>query len=73
MPKGRFPKFKGSIFNVAIDTAEVVNVLPYGADSNGVVVVKLKRKVCYRDPVYFESVQPESTHQASIYLKENNA
>ena len=41
MPKGKFPKLKGSICNVPIDTADMVNVLPRGADSNGLVVVKL--------------------------------
>ena len=57
MPKGKFPKMKGSICNVPIDTAETVNVLPHGADSNGLIVVKLKRKLCYRGHVYFESDQ----------------
>ena len=42
MPKGRFPKLKGSICNIPIDLADIINVLPYGADSNGFVVVKLK-------------------------------
>ena len=41
MLKGQFPKLKGSICNVPIDTADIVNVLPRGADSNGLVVVKL--------------------------------
>ena len=40
-PKGKFLKLKGSICNVPIDTADIVNVLPRGADSNGLVVVKL--------------------------------
>ena len=44
MPKGKFPKMKGSICNVPIDTTETVNILPHGADSNGLIVVKLKRK-----------------------------
>ena len=73
MPKGKFPKLKGSICNVPIDTADIVNVLPRGADSNGLVVVKLKCKLCYRGHVYFESVRPELIHLALTYLKENNA
>ena len=72
MPKGKFPKMKGSICNVPIDTAETVNVLPHGADSNGLIVVKLKSKLCYRGHVYFESVRPDLVHQALIFLKENN-
>ena len=71
-PKGKFLKLKGSICNVPIDTADIVNVLPRGTVSNGLVVVKLKRKLCYRGHVYFESVIPELVYQALTYLKENN-
>ena len=46
MPKGKFPKMKGSICNVPIDTTETVNILSHGADSNGLIGVKLKRKLC---------------------------
>ena len=59
MPKGRFPKLKGSICNIPIDLADITNVLPYGADSNGLVVVKLKRKLNYQGHVSFEAVHPE--------------
>ena len=72
MLKGQFPKLKGSICNVPIDTADIVNVLPGGPDSNGLVVVKLKRKLCYRGHAYFELVRPELIYQALTYLKENN-
>ena len=34
MPKGQTPKLKGSICNVPIDTNDVTNILPRGADSN---------------------------------------
>ena len=73
MPKGRFPKLKGSICNIPIETDNITNILPHGADSNGLVVVKLKRKMSYRGHVYFEAVRPESLHQALIFLKENNS
>ena len=73
MPNGKFPKLRGSICNVPIDTANIVNVLPRGADINGLVVVKLKPKLCYRGHVYFESVRPKLIHQALTCLKENNA
>ena len=49
------------------DTAETVNVLPHGADSNGLIAVKLKRKLCYRGHVYFEAVRPDLVHQALIF------
>ena len=70
MPKSKFPKLKGSICNVPLDTADIVNVLPRDADINGLAVVKSKRKLCYRGHVYFESVRPELIYQALTYLKE---
>ena len=42
MPKGQTPKLKGSICNVPIDTNDATNVLPRGADSNGIIMIKLK-------------------------------
>ena len=48
MPKGQMPKIKGSICNVPIDTATVANTLPQGANSNDIVMIKLKRKLVYR-------------------------
>ena len=44
MPKGQTPKPKGSIFNVLVDT-NVENTLPQGADSNGILMVKLESKL----------------------------
>ena len=65
MSKGRFPKHKGTISDGSIDTAETDNVLLRGAESNLIVVVKLKYKLCYRGHVYL-------IHQVLAYLKENN-
>ena len=45
MPKGQTPKLKVSICNVPIDTNDVTNILPRGADSNGIIMIKLKRKL----------------------------
>ena len=72
MPKGNFPELKGSICNVPIDTVDISDLLPRGADSNDLVVIKLKRKLAYRSHVYFEPVRPELLNQALMYLKENN-
>ena len=72
MPKGQTPKLKGSICNVPIDTAHVANTLPQGADSNGIVMIKLKRKLVYRGHVYFEAVSPDAVRSALEYLKMNN-
>ena len=51
MPKGNFPKLKGSICNVPIDTVDISDVLPREADSNDLVVIKLKRKLTHRGHV----------------------
>ena len=72
MPKGQMPKLKGSICNVLIDTAAIANTLPQGADSNGIIMMKLKCKLVYRGHVYFEAVSPESVRSALEYLKQNN-
>ena len=43
MPKGQSPKVKGAICNIPVETDDVVNTLPRGADSNGLIMVKLKK------------------------------
>ena len=72
MPKGQMPKIKGSICNVPIGISEVHKILPRGADSNGLISVKLKRKLAYRGHVYFEPVRPEHVLHALEFLKANN-
>ena len=72
MPKGSFPKLKGSICNIQVHTSDIIDLLPHGADSNGLVVVKLKQKLSYRGHVYFKAVRPQSVHMTLEYLKENN-
>ena len=47
MTKGQTPNLKGIICNVRIDINDVTNVLPRGADSNGIVMIKLKRKLSW--------------------------
>ena len=69
MPKGRLPKLKGSICNIPIDLADIAIVLPHGADSNGLVVAELKRKLNYQGHVYL----PETVFHALLYLRQNNA
>ena len=72
MPKGQMPKIKGAICNIPIDVAQINKVLPAGSDSNGLISVKLKRKLCYNGHVYFEPVRPEAVKSALQYLKLNN-
>ena len=73
MPKSRFPKLQGSIFNIPIDTLSVSNVLPYGADSTDLINVKLKHELSYCGQVYFELLLRESLYKALAFLKQNNA
>ena len=73
MPKGQSPKLKGALCNVPIDVVDICNTLPRPADSNGIVIVKLKRKLQYRGHVYFESVRPDIIFRLLQYLKLNNS
>ena len=72
MPKGQSPKIKGAICNVPVDTVDISGTLPRQADSNGLIIVKLKRKLEYRGHVYFESVRPNIINRLLQYLKLNN-
>ncbi|XP_066915086.1 uncharacterized protein [Clytia hemisphaerica] len=72
MPKGQFPKLKGSICNVPIDVEDVANTLPRKTSDNGLVIVKLKRKLEYRGHVIFESIRPDFIQHILSYLKVNN-
>ena len=58
IPKGQSPELKGELCNVQIDVVDVYKTLPHLVDSNGIVIVKLKRKLQYRGHVYFESLRP---------------
>ena len=50
----------------------MTNILPRGADSNGIIMIKLKRKLSFRGHVYFEAVSPDLVNLALTYLKDNN-
>ena len=46
--------------------------LPRGADCNGIVMLKLKRKLIYRGHVFFEAVRPDVILTVLQYLKLSN-
>ena len=73
MPKGQSPKLKGALCNVPIDAVDVCKTLPRSADSNRIVIVKLKRKLQCRGHAYFESVRPNFIMTLLQYLKLNNS
>ena len=70
--KREFSKNKGTIFNVPIESTDICNVLPRPADSNGLIVAKLKRDLKYRGYIHFELVSPSTIYQPSDYLKSHN-
>ena len=73
MPKGQSHKFKGAICNVSIDIISTCNTLPHPADSNGLVILKLKRELEYQGHVYFEPVRPRFIFRILQFLKKENA
>ena len=72
MPKGQFAKIKCAICNVPIEADTIYNILPGGIDSNGLIMLKLERKLCYRGHVLFKSVRSDVVQAALNYLKQNN-
>ena len=73
MRKGQSPKVKGSICNIPISEIDNnCNSLPRPADSNGVIIVKLKTKAAYRGHVLFEPVRPRLIESLLQYLKKHN-
>ena len=73
MPKGQQPKIKGAICNIPINADAVSNCLPRPPDSNGIILVKLKRKIAFRGHVFFESVQPNFIENALQFLKKQKS
>ena len=72
MPKGQSPKMKGSVCNMPVEIKDVRTLLPRQADSNGLVIIELKRKLEYRGHVYFEPVPPDIVLRLLHFLKANN-
>ena len=59
MPKSKLPKIKGSLCNIPVNkVCDNCKSFPRPADSNGLLIVKLERKVEYRSHVLFEPVRP---------------
>ena len=72
MHKGEFPKLKGSICNVPVETSNICNVLPRGSDNTGVINIELKRKLAYKCPVISQQVRREKIEALLLYLKNHN-
>ena len=70
IPKGQFPKSKGAICNISIEISDISNNLYSGADSNGLLILKVKAKKHFGGYVYFKAISPNSLYASLFYLKE---
>ena len=73
MPKGKSLKIKGNICNIPVLKVDVnYNILLRPADSNGLIIVKLKRKLEYRGHVVFEAVRLNVVIQFFEFFRSHN-
>ena len=72
MPKGQFPKLKEALCNIQLEHVDVSSLLPRTAESYGLVIVKLKKKLEYKGHVLFELVQARFIVDLLSYLKRVN-
>ena len=73
MPKAKLLKMKGSMCNISVtEVDEYRYMLPRPADSNGLLLGKLKRKLKYKDYVEFEAVRSAFVLQFLEFLKSHN-
>ena len=60
MPKGKSLKIRGSICNIPVSEVDVNrNMLPKPADSNSLIIIRLKRKLEHKGHVVFEAVRTD--------------
>ena len=72
MPKGHSPKLKGALCNIPVEHVNVSFLLPRTADNNGLVIVKLKKKLEYKGRMLFEPVRARFIVDLLSYLKRVN-
>ena len=73
MPKGKSLKIKGSICNIPVSEVDSnCNKLPRPADSNDLIIVKLKRKLDYKGHIVFEAIRPDIVIQFLGFLRRHN-
>ena len=72
MPKGQQQKIKGAICNTPAISSVMNNVLPQAMDSNGLILVKLEKKLIFSGHVLFENVNPYFAKSTLEYLKSVN-
>ena len=72
MPIGKMKENSGTTGNIPIYTINATNMVTGPANSNGLVIIKLKYKLKYHGHVFFESVSSVSLQSILNYLKTNN-
>ena len=72
MPKGQSPKLKGALCNIPVEHVDVGSLLPRTTDSNGLVIVKLMKKLECKGHVLFEPVRTRFIVDLLSYLKRVN-
>ena len=70
--KEEFLRFTETICNASIELADICYVLPRTADSNELIVVKLKRDLKCMGYVYFETFLYFAMFQSLVYSKLHN-
>ncbi len=68
LPRGGQLQMQGSVVNVPVDIAPVVQSLPRTLDNAATVPIKLKRKLSYKKCVYHQNVRPMAVLAALHYL-----
>ena len=69
MPKGQTPKMHGSIVNVHVNVSETCSHLPREGNCEKATLVKLKRKLSFKEYVYFEPVRPQRVRAGLEFLQ----
>ena len=59
MPKGQSPKLKGALCNIPVKHVDVSSLLPRTADSNGLVIVKFKKKLEHKGHGYLNKCKQD--------------
>ena len=72
MPKGQSSKLKGALCNIPVEHVDVSFLLTRTADSYGLVIVKLKKKLECKGHLLFEPARTRFVVDLSSYLKRVN-
>ena len=72
MPKGQFPKIKGTICNIPVKIESICETLPRTLNESNMLFIKLKKKLSFKSHVFSESVRPDLIFQILNCLKSVN-